>query len=452
MGNAEKKTGNVEECIRSIQLGGPMRFKLSLILVMTLLGCEEKYEKSTPFNAPEIVKKAADLSIDEPLVPTNPDAGEVIGKEAPIDPLESQRRQALNVLQPIVWGQSMGGIDMTTTRSQAKSILSNPVSSSKSGTLDLVIYGEYLAVFWDPNSGLPLALIALEGYGGKLELPAPYDSLTTKQNISSYIDSRANQDNFVRALGRQFQNKSATFDCLEQRTCRFLRFDDGTKSIQFSSGRIEVNLDNTVGNILTPFPGIFPPRFTGELNIENSTLGAFTFQSSRQGVENQLNPALDTVRSPLSLYRDPSLDNDIKAFTFYYDDLNLGIQWTEDSTPETILVRRDFQGEIILRNAPDTRTTLGASMLLFIDEAQRPDPETVDDDNLIGTHAPQLMKDLDTLLYNRAANYDCETANTCNMKIFPDRIEINLNTSTFVVERDKEMKLLIASINQARFE
>lgn len=438
-----------------------MRFILGLMTVVALTACEEKYEKSTPFKAPEGKNSSADLAIDdEILYPTNPDAGQIIGKGTSLDPLESQKRKELNSIQPIVWGKSLAGIDTTTTYEQAKSILANPRASFVVDTFNVVIYPEYLQVYWRPDNNRPIAMFALEGYSGALSLPSPYDPITTKQDISSYVDTEENQNNFIRTLSREFQNEAADFDCIAERTCRFLRFDDGTKWLDFNNGRIEVLPGDKIGNIYALLPITFPARFIGDLDIENSSLGTFVLTGTRQGIENQLSGALDAVRSPLSYYRDQKFDEDLKAFTFYYDDLNIGIQWvdnaeTEDSSddnPESILVRSDFKGEIILKNEPDTRTKINESMLAFIDETVRPDPETIEDSDLIGTHAPQLMKDLDSLIYTRAVDYDCELEGTCILKVFTDRIEINLNTVTFVMERAAELKLQIAAIHQARFE
>ncbi|NRA66404.1 MAG: hypothetical protein HRU19_18095 [Pseudobacteriovorax sp.] len=425
-----------------------MRVFLTMVIGLGLIACEESYQKSAPFQAPETLKDSADIRAQGDLIPTNPTAGQVGGKADFLDPIESQRRAEINVIQPIVWGTSMGGISTSTTLAEAKQILANPVSQSTSFT----IYSESLAVFWsgiDPN--VPLILVALEGYAGKLQLPAPYPAISTKSDLTPYLSSESDGDEFARALERSFQGQPNTFDCIASRTCRVLRYDDGSQEIDFSNGQIIMNADLTVRDIYTPLPQTLPPRLTGDVNLQATTIGTYALATSRVTLEAGQEQALDLVRSPFSQYAEPRFDSILEGFVLYYDDLNFGVQWGEQNTVSLMFARKNYIGDILFDVGSDTRKKIGDSLIDLMTVDDQPN-DTTTDDVLVSTTAPALIRDLDRLINQRAADYNCITESTCELKVFFDRFELNLNTSTIVVDRNNQLTLNTAAVHAARFE
>lgn len=412
------------------------------------LACEESSTKTVPFQAPNTVKNSADVTSMRDLIPTNPTAGEVSGKAILLDPAESERRRAINVIQPIIWGESIAGISTTTTFNEAKAILANPVSEST----NLTIYSEYLGVFWNggqPN--LPQTLVAISGYAGTLELPAPYSSITTKQDISSYVDTPEKRANFIVDLERSFSSTTPDYNCLQERSCRILAFEDGSQFYDFSNGRIAVNADNTVNNIFTPLALTFPPRLTGDALLQQGQIGKYSLASTRAGVESALGGSLDLIRSPLSQYKADRYDALLEGYLMYYDDLALGVQWLEDNTPTLMAVREGFLGELVFSVNNNVRKRIGDSTIDLI-LTDRPDPSTLNDDDLVNTTAPALIRDIDRTLYSRADGYDCLSQNTCQLTAYFDRFELMLNTVTLVVSREPNLNIKMVAVHAARYE
>ncbi|RYZ50771.1 MAG: hypothetical protein EOP07_22390 [Proteobacteria bacterium] len=151
--------------------------------------------------------------------PTNPDGGLITGKAANISTEEDLRRIATNSVLPIVFGESVAGINRNTTRQDAKAILSNPQFTTDSG---IDIYGEGLQVTWGAGiNPLPASIRIVEGYKGALTLPlpAPYQSVNLMQDLTPLFASDPSYATFTRAAGAAFAGKDAAYDCLAASTC-----------------------------------------------------------------------------------------------------------------------------------------------------------------------------------------------------------------------------------------
>ncbi|SME97214.1 hypothetical protein [Pseudobacteriovorax antillogorgiicola] len=398
-------------------------------LFLSLFACEENYEKNKPYSAPAL-PATADVVGNRVLTPTNPNGGDVVGKFEPLDPEESERRKALNVIQPILWGESIAGITMTTAFSEASSILSNSVGTNGF----FVFYSEHVAIAWtgaEPN--VPFAIVALDGYGGSLSVGGSIGDIKIGSDLSSLLGSYEQNQEFVRTLARTFDGQGAGYDCFALNTCRYLEFNDGFKQLEFRRGVISIDNQNRISLIYSLMDQTYPAPLTGDY-VYGQSLGGLTLASNRTTTE-------QAIGFPVSE----------DAFFDFYDSLNIGIQWGGDNSPLVIIAQNRFAGDI---NIGDSITKkIGDSMIDILDTP--PDPATVSDAELVETHAPALIQKLERILHNRAADYNClepgvDVTPTCKLGIFDDQLVLDLPEGAFLLQRKGTMDLDVVSLTAPR--
>lgn len=400
-----------------------------MILIFLMLSCEEKYEKNRPYSA--YPQSAADVVTNQKLPPTNPDGGKIEGKSEAMDPEESQRRKTRNVGQPIVWGESIAGISMTTSFEEAQGILSESVGSSGF----FIFYGEHLAVAWsggEPN--VPFAIVALDGYGGAISLPEPFGDIRVGDDISSFFsdDYEANR-NTVRALARVFDKEGAGYDCLARQTCRYAEFDNGEKRLEFQRGIIAVDSSNRISLIYTLIPQSFPAPVSGDY-VYGETIAGYSLGSTRASTEQELGLPI------LAASQTNPLD--------YYDSLNLVFQWGADNLPLSIIIRHHFDGNILIGDSISKR--IGDSLIDVL--STPPDTSTVTDEELIDIHVPNLLKTMERLFHDRAIDYDCLSPGqdldpTCALEVFETSIRLDFPMGSFILNRSANLEVLAASLS-----
>lgn len=151
--------------------------------------------------------------------PTNPEGGLITGKAPNISTEEDLKRIAINSALPIIFGESVAGITLKTTRQDAKAILSNPQFTTDSG---IDVYGEGLQVTWGPGiNPVPASIRIVEGYKGALNLPlpAPYQAVSLQQDLTPLFANDPNYETFTRAAGAAFAGQDANYNCLTAGTC-----------------------------------------------------------------------------------------------------------------------------------------------------------------------------------------------------------------------------------------
>lgn len=398
-----------------------------ILLLGITIGCKGKTEDKTvgPDQSSNVIR-------NEVLPPTNPNGGAVEGKSEAMDPEEALRRKTLNVIQPIVWGESLAGITMSTTFEEAQSILSNVVGSTGFFTF----YAEHLAVAWtgaEPN--VPFAIVALDGYAGTLSLPAPFGNVKIGDDVSGLLQgSYGDRQNLAQALARTLEKRSANYNCLSESTCRYLEFDDGFKRLEFENGVITIDNENKINLIYSIIDQTFPEAATGDY-IYGQSVAGHTLGTNKATAE-------QTLGFPVNS----------DSFFEYYDSLNLAFQWDAATRPLTIVARKHFNGNILIGDSINKR--IGDSLLDILDTP--PDPATVSDDDIINIHVPALLVKIESILHDRAVDYNCLDAlpaPTCAYEVFPDQVRLDFPQGAFILNRSTSLELDIASIvNEREFE
>lgn len=345
--------------------------------------------------------------------PTNPEGGLITGKAANISTEEDLRRIALNSALPIAFGESVAGISMTTTRQDAKAILSNPQFTTDTG---IDIYAEGLQVTW--GAGInphPESIRIGEGYKGALALPfpAPFHSVTLQQDLTALLASDPSYVNFTKALGAAFAG-TANYDCFAEGSC-----------LVDNRGN-EVLIDFSNGSLILFNKAIYAVDFIKNTGLKavstapiviNQGLGGVSIGSSRSEV--------------IKVLGEPSRYKLEEAFLF--DARTIHIEFDAEDKAVSIAAAEGYKGTLKIGNK---NYALGSSFKEFSAA------DDVDD--------MKLMQTLNQVLTGKDKSFDCTAVEKDKCQSLHNAeekwIKIKVGATILVFSDDAERVLLSIAV------
>ncbi|MFK7827710.1 MAG: hypothetical protein AB8G05_26425 [Oligoflexales bacterium] len=140
----------------------------------------------------------------------------------------------------LVFGQTIGGVGLTSTQEAAHAILGEP-----RGTLPGNVYfydNENLAIIWsDDEIPLPDVIQLNFGHEGSIPMPESYGPIKMGQSFAaSFPTTDEFGEAFIKELGSFYRGEVSpeTYDCLSEETCRLISDDPSFIIFQFESGSI----------------------------------------------------------------------------------------------------------------------------------------------------------------------------------------------------------------------
>ncbi|MFW7380980.1 MAG: hypothetical protein ACOH5I_19345 [Oligoflexus sp.] len=383
-------------------------------LVISLFACDEK-AKDPPYFAPE-AKQSADVVPQIPYTPTNPNGGFIPGKPQMMDPEESAKRQAKNSSEPIVWGESIAGISLSTSYEDAQKILAQRLQTD--GQFE--VYPENIQIGWRSTvPPTPEIILAFGTYGGRLELPDPIGEVALGDNLSAHFADDPNGNNFMRLVGAHFEGKNPqNYDCRAELTCSISSFNN-LLFFEFKRGSIAFDSSFRMEWVyILAEDQTFFPRLNGDVDYQATTLNGFNLNTTRAQFETTVGP--------------PQGQN---GNLFLYDDLNVVVAWNFLQMPALLAAQSDYQGNIIIPNVGDGSFNLGDSFADLVSE---------------GDDGTELILLLDRALNNRPQPpdppYDCLAEETCQKDVSQGTLLLNLQKGTFAFSDDAERTLRFVSL------
>ncbi|MDQ3233236.1 MAG: hypothetical protein M3Q07_15575 [Pseudobdellovibrionaceae bacterium] len=377
------------------------RLRIAAMCFAFIGACSKKAKNQTHGEYIAAVLSEDAVPLKRPM-PTRPEGGVVEGKSQILDPEEAERRRNKNMIEPIVFGKSVGGITMKMPYSEVFNTL--VYYGSRDG---IDIFQEHIVVAWSAGADpVPFQVGVQEGYAGTLKLPEPYGEISLGQQMAGKIANQDELRQFMLVIGAAFENQPvSSYDCEKSLTC------------QLNENATFYMLDFRLGGIyLTKAAGLpvgflyftQPQKFFAPLTdpiLHNLSIGGLTFQTKRTTAELRLGPEVD-IR----------LENGI-LFS-YYDRNNFAVSWGQDTTPAAFKAVGTYQGTQNFGGSIGIHK-LGDSFSSFASTS----------DN--GT---ALMLALDRSLNNRTADYNCSTTTpaTCEAVIVKNE---SVNWILIVIDR-----------------
>ncbi len=381
---------------------------------LTIFGaCSKKDKESTELLDKKMLENNDALPVLSRL-PTRPEGGLVPGKVAALDPEENARRKTRNEIINIEFGSSVAGINMKTTKQEARNILSAPLGASQG----LEAYPEHIRIQWgDGEAPVPALIVVDDGYGGSLNLPAPYGKLSVGQALPS-IKTEVDLKAFMRAAGASFEGKTGqAYDCELAFTCRFLS-SNGSYELQFRKGGFIISTETgTKLQIVYFLPEQkFYPRVTGPI-VYGSSIGDLTLNTSKTSFESKYGPP-EQVSGPFS----------------YYDQGSVRVAWGPSRLPLAMGALRTYEGSM------DFGATIGSRKIgdSFASYAVASDD------------GRELMLALDRHFEARATvDFDCSTQTPtplCSYENDGELLVIELTKGTFVFTAASDKRFLLYQV------
>lgn len=388
---------------------------LAAAAALSSLACSKKDQAQENIESVKGLEDSDALPVISRL-PTRPEGGEVPGKVDEMDPEESVRRKTKNEILPIEFGVSVAGINMKTTKKEARGILAAPLGAAQG----FEFYPEHIRVLWDQGDApRPELVVVDEGYGGTLSLPAPYGKISVGQAMPM-IKDEAGVRAFLKAAGATFEGKSpADYDCEVALSCRLLSASDSYE-LQFKKGGILMATDASKKVQLLYFqePRNFYPRVTAPM-LYGTAIGGVDFNTTRSSFEAKYGPPEET-NGPFA----------------YYDLGSIRVAWGQSKMPLAIGALRTFGGSMNIGGSFGERK-IGDSFASYIG-ASSTNP------------AKDLMLALDRQLEARAAaDFDCsaQAPALCTFETDGDLLLIELAKGIFVFTADSEKRWLLYQVS-----
>ncbi len=356
------------------------RLSVAVFCLVMVGSCSKKAKNQT--SGEYVAAVLSEDAVPASNRPTRPTGGFVEGKSsATIDPEEAERRRNKNMIEPIIFGASAAGITMNTPYSEAQQLLS--LYGSNQGA---DFFSEHIYIVWNDGADpVPFELGILNGYAGKLALPAPYGDVSVGQPMANFLVTFDDLKRFMLTIGAAFENQPvATYDCEKALTCQ-QREDQTFYILDFKRGGIFLSKEDglPIGFMYLTQPQKFYAPVIDPM-LHNLSIGGLTFQTRRSTAELRLGPSLREQQ-------------EAGGFIYnYYDQFNLAIEWGADGTPRSFKALNQYRGPL------NFGTVIGSRKIG--DSFQSLAPENDD-----GT---QLMLALDRDLNRRAADYNCATQAT----------------------------------------
>ena len=140
----------------------------------------------------------------------------------------------------LTFGQSVGGVGLTTTQEAAHAILGEP-----RGIVSQNIYfydNENLAIIWnDEETPLPDVIQLNFGYEGAIPMPAAYGTVKMDQSFAASFPSTDEfGEAFIKELGAFYRSEAnpESYDCLSEETCKLISDDPSFIIFQFENGSL----------------------------------------------------------------------------------------------------------------------------------------------------------------------------------------------------------------------
>jgi hypothetical protein len=388
---------------------------MGMLLTGGLISCREKAD-DPPHFVETSKPSSAEATAKIPYQPTNPSGGVIPGKGEPLDPEENARRQARNTAKPIVWGESIAGISLDTTREEATTILAQRLTTS--GAFE--IYPESIQIAWsNTQPRVPQIIVAFGTYGGELTLPEPIGKVSLGDDLSEHFESDPNGEQFMRTIGAHFEGQDPnSYDCRTELTCAPSVFNN-LRFFEFKGGSIGVTSDYKLNLVyIVPNQNFFP-RVTAPA-VYGQSIGGVSLNSQRANVEAQIGRPQGQ-----------------SGGLFYYDDLNMVIAWNLRNVPALVGAQEDFLGDIEFPEAIGGSRKIGDSMTSAINGV----------DVVGNSPAENLIISLDrALVEERAPDYNCLTEETCQVEAQDGTLLLNLAKGTYAVSDDADLNLQFVSL------
>lgn len=388
-----------------------IRLILALSGFIVVSACSKKDKSGEDVYLPKGLEDSDALPVVSRL-PTRPEGGSVPGKVAEMDPEESARRKARNEIVAIEFGASAAGINMKTTKNEARTILAAPLGASQG----FEFYPEHIRILWDDAAApAPRLLVVDEGYAGRLSLPAPYGNINIGQSLTAL---RPNFDikEFMLAAGAAFEGMAGkAYNCEEALTCRLVAATTAFE-LQFRRGGMLVSNDASKKLQLLYFQPTqkFYPRVTGPI-VYGSSIGGVDFMTLRSSFEAKYGPP-----------------EEIEQGFAYYDQGSIRIGWGTNRMPLAIGALRTFSGSMNF-GATIGERKIGDSFKAHMANADQ---------------AKAFMLAIDRHFENRAPDFDCSTQTTplCSLETDGELILIELAKGIFVFTADSEKRFLLYQV------
>lgn len=396
------------------------RLPIAVMCLVVVSTCSKKAKNQTQGEYIAAVLSEDAVPATRPL-PTRPDGGLVEGKGQTLDPEEAERRRNKNIIEPIVFGNSVAGISMSTPYSEAMKTL---VYYGSNQGIDF--FQEHVVVAWGGGADpVPFQIGIQEGYAGTLKLPAPYGEVSLGQQMAGKINNLDELRQFMLVSGAAFENQPNTYNCETSLTCQFNE-NESFYMLDFRRGGIY--LSKATGLPIGFMYFTQPQRFFAPLVdpiLHNLSIGGLTFQTKRTTAEARMGPTIGE-----------QLEGGL-VFS-YYDRANFAVAWGTDSTPSAFKAVGAYQG------TQNFGTTIGTHKLgdSFASYAVTTDDGTA------------LMLALDRGLNNRAADFNCSTTDpvTCQVvtdtTVTPNRLLIVIDRSVYSFTKDENRNWLSVGMRE----
>lgn len=192
----------------------------------TVTKLSDKVSVSSADQKDEIAKKVvengfepAELNPDFFLKPTLPSAG---SDKVELSRKELDEKIRTNSSKDVIYGKSVGGINLSDEYSTSKKILSkSTIGVVDQGSVFVTLHDEGLIIYWSKSKPqTPFRIRITKDYLGSVDFGPELGKVDFSSNgLGKFAKQDPTFKDFARKAYRHFENKDASYDCVAKRTC-----------------------------------------------------------------------------------------------------------------------------------------------------------------------------------------------------------------------------------------